>query len=488
MTGGLDREQRATLAWVCGAFLLLVGWRLLDIGNAPFIQDEPTFLAAAHQQVVTGHWLSHSPIPGTQGITYGPTVFWFYGLVDLLFGSDPRTAIVAMAVVVTASQIFLCDSLARLLPRHRRVAFVVLVAAYAGSRYLHLWSRLAWDQSVLVIGSVMVGMLVRLAVVRIRWWAVLGLLSGLAVSSHPMALPLVGGVVAVLGYEHRHQARRGLAAAAAFLAPFVAVNVPWLLWLGEQPPPQHSFGPALGDGVAYLVGIVADWVPQSASSPLSASWTGLRGLAAVTARPGFALPLMLLVALGAATGIRSGLRSPRPMYRRTSLLAIGSAVGGFVIAAAKGIPPQPHYEWPTLWIVPAGIVLLLGASGERPSRARRLLGVAVCTAVALQAFLVVSWHVQLNRDAGDRTSVGPGIDQQEQAVHEACLRAPGSMIDNQTVAYPSALRYFADRDPACGGHALTFCGIHTTLPDCPAGVRWELQYRGAGAHLQVVSR
>ena len=67
------------------AALGMIVFRLWRLGDAPFIQDEPIFLTTAREQLRTGHWVSASPIPGTYGFRYGPSVFWFYGVVQSLF-------------------------------------------------------------------------------------------------------------------------------------------------------------------------------------------------------------------------------------------------------------------------------------------------------------------------------------------------------------------------------------------------------------------
>ena len=69
--------------------LLMLGYRLVNLDLLPFINDEPRFLAAAHGQLGTGQWLSASPVMGTQGMYYGPSVFWFYGVVQLVLARAP---------------------------------------------------------------------------------------------------------------------------------------------------------------------------------------------------------------------------------------------------------------------------------------------------------------------------------------------------------------------------------------------------------------
>ncbi len=74
------------------AALAMVGYRFANFELVSFINDEPLFLTAASNQLQTGQWLSASPIQGTQGTTYGPTVFWFYGVVHCSSAPRPRRA------------------------------------------------------------------------------------------------------------------------------------------------------------------------------------------------------------------------------------------------------------------------------------------------------------------------------------------------------------------------------------------------------------
>jgi len=119
--------------------------RLVDLDLASFILDEPQFLDAARAQLSTGQWRSASPLVETLGLHYGPTVFWFYGLVQSVFGDAARTNITAMCLMLTVAHLALglepgavvprrtyavwgCAPLDRLLP-----VSVLLVSAGVGS-------------------------------------------------------------------------------------------------------------------------------------------------------------------------------------------------------------------------------------------------------------------------------------------------------------------------------------------------------------------
>ena len=121
----------------------MLAYRFVHIDLAAFARDEPQFLAAAREQVRTGHWLAANPLFGNLGARYGPTAFWFYGIVQRFFGDDPRTAIVAMGLVVTRAPGLRrgadprSSTRGRLLRRPRRLDGVVALPVH--------WSRLAWD-------------------------------------------------------------------------------------------------------------------------------------------------------------------------------------------------------------------------------------------------------------------------------------------------------------------------------------------------------
>lgn len=58
------------------AAVAMLGYRFLHLDLAPFARDEPQFLAAAREQLRTGHWVSANPLYGNLGLRYGPTAFW----------------------------------------------------------------------------------------------------------------------------------------------------------------------------------------------------------------------------------------------------------------------------------------------------------------------------------------------------------------------------------------------------------------------------
>src|SRR5437016_8864613 len=93
------------LAATAAVGLLL--FRFANFDLIPFINDEPQFLEGARQQLVTSSWRSVSTLVGNQGVPYGPTAFWFYGLIHALFGPAPEIHIFAMCLLLTLAHLML---------------------------------------------------------------------------------------------------------------------------------------------------------------------------------------------------------------------------------------------------------------------------------------------------------------------------------------------------------------------------------------------
>src|SRR5258708_40345873 len=120
----------------------MLGCRVWRLGDSPFIQDEPIFLMTAREQLRSGHWVSASPISGTQGLRYGPSVFWFYGVVQALFGPAPEASIAAMCIMLCLAHIAIAAGLARIYGGGWRLC-PTLFAFLPSSAFLFLWFPLA---------------------------------------------------------------------------------------------------------------------------------------------------------------------------------------------------------------------------------------------------------------------------------------------------------------------------------------------------------
>lgn len=216
------------LVWLVATVLLFVQ-RFAHWDGVAFISDEAAFLNTAREEVATNTWVSASPLYGTQGLRYGPSVLWFYAVVQRLFGDDVRASIAAMCFLVTLAHALAVLGVARAF-KLSALEVLVLSAFVASSSYQMFWSRLAWDQLVNVCGSMLV--LVLAASTLTVWHAVgMGLLIGVALSSHLFSAPLVVCVFFVMLFEHWHQPRRALLLGTVITAIVLLVNYPYFLFV-----------------------------------------------------------------------------------------------------------------------------------------------------------------------------------------------------------------------------------------------------------------
>ena len=191
-------RERTLQAAVLLAALSLLSYRFWHLDLAPFARDEPQFLRASGEQLRTGRWLSANPLYGNLGLRYGPTAFWFYGVVQAVGGTDPRVAIVAMGVTVTLAQLALAFAVWRVFGGGAAM-LGVLVAWVASSPYEFQWSRLAWDLTSNAAVFAAAALLCTYRDLRAGRALALGLAIGLGLATHPMLVPFALAVFAVIG-------------------------------------------------------------------------------------------------------------------------------------------------------------------------------------------------------------------------------------------------------------------------------------------------
>src|SRR5262245_34339272 len=403
------------------AALSVLMLRLADLDLAPFIFDEPQFLDAARAQLTTGQWRSASPLGGTLGIHYGPTVFWFYGLVQLVFGEAARINIIAMCVMLTAAHLGLAWGLARLF-NGGLLLFGAVLLWIASSPYQFFWSRLAWDQMVNVCASW--GVFVLCVSRRLAWvaTATLGLILGLGISSHLMILPFVAAVFVAVLVEQRREPKRLLAALGILVAGILLVNIPYLSYLartGIRLNPSAGFSKeALG---AYLLQPVRASTPWGIEYFFDQDWSEFwDGLGDIRVFYSAAWLPLAFAAIVAALGIAASLRHPEARVRRVALLAALVWLGALV-AASRSVEPHPHYQFASWWTIPFGVGAALSWASERRS--------PVLGAVAIGAGLLVVSNVLFNlewmrfvREKGGTRGIhySTPIGLQEQAIRTIC--------------------------------------------------------------------
>jgi len=442
------------------AALGMIVFRLWRLGDAPFIQDEPIFLTTAREQLRTGHWVSASPIPGTYGFRYGPSVFWFYGVVQSLFGPAPKASIAAMCVALCVAHIALAAGLARV---HGGgwLLFATLLAFIASSPFQFIWSRLAWDQTVNFCAAWAVFLLCSRGELRLRALLPLGFVLGYAISSHLMAVPLVACVGVVIATERFRSPRRLAIATVALGFGILLVNLPYLQFLAREPIPLAStqtWGEpmivrrllepvrvASPDGIGYFLD--QDWLQFQRWLELGRSLDWASNLA------------VMLLASSTVVGLVAGLRSNVPGRRRIALVGALCWVGYALVYASRNLPFHPHYQFPVYWLSAAGLAQFLTWLGERRAVYGNLAASAVLIFALVQFAFVIALSQFLHERNGTRgIHYSTTVAQQEGLVRVACHQPQTTVVlRNMTGLFPASLKYLSSVVHDCEGRALQIC-------------------------------
>ena len=452
------------------AALAMVAYRFANFDLVSFINDEPIFLAAANEQVHTGQWLSASPIQGTQGTTYGPTVFWFYGLVHWLFGPAPQTSILLMCALLTLAHVALAAAVTRLF-RGDTLLFAALLALVASSPYQFFWSRLAWDQMVNVCASWMVVLLCLPGPLGWGRRLLLGLAIGLALSSHLMVLPLVALTFALLSLEHLRRPREWLRTLLPVLGVAVLVNVPYLGFLRKHPPapppaPGGFSWALLGEQLLQPARVGTPWGLDYFFDhfwPDFLQWVGGTGRWLLE-HTGWGVAALVAVS---AVGLLLTLRAREPEQRRLALLALAVWLGYAGFYTLRGLNREPHYQFPSWWVVAVGVAGALHALHRYRPRWGTVASALVLGAAAVQFLVNVAWMGYVRERGGTQgVHYSTPLAAQQELIRRACQESPSPIsLENATVIFPHALGYVARTTPACQNVALSICGPW----GCPPG-------------------
>lgn len=452
-------------AALVAAALGLLAMRFADRDLVTYVLDEPQLQDAAQADASRGAWARISVLTGTQGVRYGPAPLWFYTAVHRLAGPLPERSILATTLLLTLAQLGLALAVARALGGGA-VVFATCVALLAASPYLFYWSRTGWDNPLLgafAAGAVAVLLLDRLpALLR---GLLLGALVGLGLSTHLMAIPFAVAAAGLLAAEglRRRQARIEL---GALLAAALLVNLPYLGALRAEPPrappaAAHWGGPGAVARVAFELleparVIVASGIERFLDSA-AAGFQARLGPARVVLDAG---PLLAVVlALGAAAGLAWAARSAQSARRRLGRLGALLWVGQALFLGLPALAPEPHYQQPTAWLVPAGACALSMALLPRsPRLAGFILGglwmVALAQGAVLEAWM--GWMRVEGGTASLRYSVP--LAAQRDLVHAACdTDRPGIALANWTVLFPHSLLSVARTEAACDGKRVVVC-------------------------------
>jgi hypothetical protein len=445
----------AVAPWVVA--LSMIAYRYANLRSLSFINDEPAFLSAARDQLGAGHWVSVSPLVGKQGLHYGPTVLWFYGLVHLVFGPNPTTHIVAMLTCMTAAHVALACGIGR---RFGSLVGATALALIASSPYQFFWSRLAWDQSVDIASALIAFVFCACQRITPGVGVFLGLTVGLAISSHLMVLPLAlvaGSLLALESILRREWVPLALAGLTALV-----VNIPYLMYLSHhfhEASPAETFSWDLAKTfateparVASLQGI--DYFFDDAWSDFVTSVGRWRGSLLLT--PG----APLAVAVVAAVGLALVTWKRRGSDRRASLCALVTWLAYVVFFAQRRVGNPPHYQFATWWVIPVGVASALWAM----QRWSRWLGAGAVAAVWLfsiaQMRFICDWMAYVRSHGGTQgVHYGTPLAEQKAAIDAVCTGDHERIqVWNDTHLFDLSLRYVGSTEPRCAGKVLAFCG------------------------------
>ena len=459
--------------------LALFGLRFLDRDLVPYVLDEPQLQDAAQADAQAGQWASISVLHGTQGKRYGPAPLWFYTAVHRLAGPLPERSILATTLLLTLAQLGLALAVARALGGGA-VLFSTLAALLASSPYLFFWARTGWDNPLL-------GALSALAV-AVRLWdglsarlegALLGLLLGLGLSTHLMAIPFSLAVVAVLLLEGRRR-RASFRALAVLLGVALAVNLPYLLALKAEPPSPAPAWQQWGGPLAAL-GRVGVQLLEPARVVTTAGVEGFfdgafpafrQSLGAWHFLLGMGPTLSVLLALLALLGLLAALWSGNVRARKLGSLGLVLWVGHALFLGLPALNPEPHYQQPTAWLIPTGCcALAMAVLPRRPRAAWLLLAGLWAVALADARFLEVwmRWVRERGGTAGIHYSAP--LSAQRLLLHEACSTAqPKVALANRTLLFPQSLLSLAQTEAACAGKTVGVCSVNCP----PLDAQWRV--------------
>lgn len=470
-----------TFALVAAAFLM-IGYRFLNLGLSPFILDEPQILRGSYEQLQTGDWRSASPLLGTKGLPYGPSAFWFYGLVQRIFGLDPAVSILAMCLLLSLSHILLAGALAKAF-NGGWILFATLIAWIASSPYLFFWSRLAWDQLVLVSSSLAVALMAR---PRFGWVkaTALGLVLGIGVSAHLMILPLliavfVGGIIV----QRWSPMTKRLTLLTASILALIAVNIPYILFLVHNSPESSPIpDPSLASFFNQLLGPARISTHWGIDYLFEGAWDDFLAFTG-SARYFFgqAFPSLALAIGVSLPGIILALKSPAKHQRLIGLLGLLAWLGYALAYGFFGIYPHAHYQFPTWWIIAAGLAATLWWLGARNRHLAFWVGAMVWVVALVQFSFLVSWVQYIRTRQGTQgINYSVPLETQKRVIETACSALePTVSIEDYTLLFPDSLEYVALATEQCTDKLVRVCAPLECAPSSARHRLFRLTYSEA---------
>lgn len=439
--------------------------RFLDLGSAPFINDEPNF-----QLMLDGHLRNHTvpllALVGSQGVSYGPTALWFYYPIRL-FTSDVNLITAYFAMIFIAGLAFM---VAAVWKSTRATNAAWMAALISSAPLLFFYSRLAWDNSFLIF---LVGLLSFL-VVRLDQkqsyleWALLGLVSALIFNLHLMGVPVIAAAGLTLLPALRRQWRESgnqifLSLGAASFC-FVAIVLPYLIagWSGLSASRGHfdlrfiRFGAGLSfafnffswSGMGVFLEGAGNYLDRVLPGNLSKLYQWDPSLILKTA----ATYLLL------RTGWKLIRREKMPAIQRLgffSFVLLFIYYGGLELDLTF-----MHYFMPIWWV---GFFFAVAALAESKGWMRKILVTAAALTVVMNVIFVFAAHDWISENHGTRgIYYGPVHSELERSVSEICenVRAqhgasagiPVSLDFSQiTGIFSYAISYDFNHAAACNG-------------------------------------
>ena len=466
--------------------IALFGLRFLNRDLLPFISDEPKFLDAARAQLQSG-WLSFSPLRGSQGLHYGPTVLWLYGLVHAIAGPAPEIHILVMTALVTITNVAAAIAVGRLFGDRYLVPSAVLVVI-AASPYHFFWSRLAWDQSVEICSGIVIFVLCRERAVGLLGSAVVGLALGLGLSSHLMIIPFA---CAAFGYLLvRAPSGKRIASAALALGLAALVNIPYGLYLRTNLQQADPGGTVAATSV--IDKLQEPFRVSSAAGTeffFTSSWQDFRAFSrpAAFAADQSAKILPFAMCAGAIALLVALWRAPSRVQRMTAGFALVVWLGYALFYAWRRLPSYPHYQFPCWWIAPVALAAGLGILQRRRALLYGALGVVWVWSLLDVAF-VVDWMRFVRRGAGMPTvRYSTVLPEERAALLRACATPePTVCIQNRTLLFPASIAYVASVEPPCAGKAIIVADERAGRAGIPRARATSGEPRRAGESVIVV--
>lgn len=236
-------SARRTLSLLAGLAALFILARFLDLGSAPFINDEPQL-----QLMLDRHFAEHTfprhGLAGTRGVLYGPTALWLYAPLRLL--TDDVAWIAAYHVLLHCVGLVLVFFAIWTSVGLETALWTLLLMA--SSPYLFFYARLCWDNTFLIpLTALTLFCIARLErdATRLGAWFGLGLAAALVFNLHLMALPVIAAAALValpIAWRNR-RALRTLIGLLVATATFALTVAPYLkvVWSSLRQQSQAGF-------------------------------------------------------------------------------------------------------------------------------------------------------------------------------------------------------------------------------------------------------